>query len=48
MMEMLIPLSLLVFEGDELNNKASAAVEKRIHGDPLGPSVSIQEKRAEV
>jgi len=37
-----------LFEGDELNNKASAAVEKRIHGDPLGPSVSIQEKRAEV
>ncbi|KAH7021486.1 lactose permease [Microdochium trichocladiopsis] len=34
-----------LFEGDELNDKATAAVEKRIHGDAIQPTVSIEEEK---
>ncbi|KAJ1324607.1 hypothetical protein MN608_10675 [Microdochium nivale] len=37
-----------LFEGDEMNHRATAAVEKRIHGDAINPTVSIEEKRANV
>ncbi|KAH7035959.1 lactose permease [Microdochium trichocladiopsis] len=37
-----------LFESDELNNRATAAVEKRIHGDEINPTVSIEEKRTDV
>lgn len=45
-LDLLLTTSTTVFEGDELNNKATAAVEKRIHGDAINPTVSIEEKRA--
>ena len=46
--ETLFLTTATVFEGDELNNRATAAVEKRIHGNAVNPTVSLEEKRADV
>ena len=48
MLEMLLTTCCIVFEGDELNNKATAAVEKRIHGDAINPTISQEDKRPNV
>ncbi|SPO02438.1 related to hexose transporter protein [Cephalotrichum gorgonifer] len=34
-----------LFEDEELNNRATAAVEKRIHGDAINPTVSLEDRR---
>lgn len=45
---MLLTTFTTVFEDDELNNTAAAAVEKRIHGDAINPTVSLNENRTDV
>lgn len=45
MLAMLLTAYYIVFEGDELNNKATAAVEKRIHGDAINPTIGQEDKR---
>lgn len=48
MLDMLLTICHPVFEDEELNNKAAAAVEKRIHGDAINPTIIQEEKRPNV